>query len=1084
MRGWNRPLHEAVRVLSDALSVKDALPASVEPPQPTAEAPLTPWTPVLGPKRGLGCDRSPFDDRHQESPMHHRGQPSEASASRAEGRLPGALPLVGRNDELATLEALLETRHRPTAAAIVCGEGGVGKSRLVEELAGRAARRGWSVAKGRAYPVETGIPYALFSDAFLPMLRELDREALTVLSRGGEAELRYLFPALDQGPKDPGPMPASDPEEFRTRLLWNFTEFLKNYAVRTPLLVVMEDLQWADESSLQLLHFVARQAAGAPLVLLCTYSESERERSPHLTQMERSLVHLGVGQVHRLGALGLDEVTELVCRTFGVDAELVREFAAVLFGWTRGNPFFLDEVLKALVESGRLTRKKGAWIGWDARHLGLPGSIRDAVLARLAGLSPSAQRVADLSAVIGARAGYALLVSISGLGEADLLASLEELCAQGVLSESSEDGSVHYTFTHPLVRETLYSEFGLQRARLLHGAVAEAMEAHWGSAAREHADELAFHYARTDSGQHGARAVLYLAAAGARALERHAEREGANYLKAALERLSATNGVAAPADVPTLAQLATQLARAHLRLGEYEQSITLWSSVLSEADPDGPERTDLLRSIGLAHYWNGDPARALDFFEAGLESALARDAGADVIHLRLARGSCFQEMGRGSEAREEIEKALPTAHHLGDRAILARVHRSAALTKLWIGPPEEAQAHGEYAIELARSLNDPAVEFWAHWALGVLAGLTGDVEGMAEGIEAARDLADRLRSPVLRLRTDEASIELAYATGDWVRGVALGEQSIRMARTLNQRTLLPRLLVWTALIYMGRGDMERAKELVDEACDMSGMGSEKEGADVHVVIPAHIGLASYLIADERYEEAIQVARRGLEVAEGTGYILWLVHRLLPTLAEACLWAERPDDAEAVGRRMRAHAEKLNHKLGLAWADACDALVHWKRGDSKGGAVMMRAAAEALEAVPMVPYAARIRRQLAGRLWDLGDREAALHELRYVHDVFVRLGAERELEKARAQFREVGSRPPPRGAGVGMTGLTERELEIARLVARRKSNKAVGRMLSISPRTVSTHLSNIFQKLDLTSRGELADLMRSEGLVDD
>ncbi len=145
---------------------------------------------------------------------------------------------------------------------------------------------------------------------------------------------------------------------------------------------------------------------------------------------------------------------------------------------------------------------------------------------------------------------------------------------------------------------------------------------------------------------------------------------------------------------------------------------------------------------------------------------------------------------------------------------------------------------------------------------------------------------------------------------------------------------------------------------------------------------------------------------------------------------------------------------------------------------------MRHAAEALERIPMVPEAARIRRQLAGRLAELGDREGSLRELRTVHDTFSRLGAELELEKARIQFREVGQRPPPRKSGDGVAGLTGRELEIARLVAHRKSNKAIGKALHISPRTASTHLSNIFQKLDVSSRGELADMIRALGLLDD
>jgi DNA-binding NarL/FixJ family response regulator len=141
---------------------------------------------------------------------------------------------------------------------------------------------------------------------------------------------------------------------------------------------------------------------------------------------------------------------------------------------------------------------------------------------------------------------------------------------------------------------------------------------------------------------------------------------------------------------------------------------------------------------------------------------------------------------------------------------------------------------------------------------------------------------------------------------------------------------------------------------------------------------------------------------------------------------------------------------------------------------------MEKAIGALEEVPMIFDAARLRRQLAVRLAEIGDRDGAIRELNRVHEVFLRLGAEIELAKARQFFRELGARPPRRSPpGEGL--LTSRETEIARLVAERKSNKAIAKSLGISPRTVSTHLSNIFQKLGITSRGELADYIRAEGM---
>jgi DNA-binding CsgD family transcriptional regulator len=181
--------------------------------------------------------------------------------------------------------------------------------------------------------------------------------------------------------------------------------------------------------------------------------------------------------------------------------------------------------------------------------------------------------------------------------------------------------------------------------------------------------------------------------------------------------------------------------------------------------------------------------------------------------------------------------------------------------------------------------------------------------------------------------------------------------------------------------------------------------------------------------------------------------------------------------------MRRESLALGQQLGLAWADACDALVQQLRGNTERAVSLLRGAAEALEAIPFVADAARVRVQLARALAETGDREQATRELRRAHEVFAHLGAERELDATRDLLRELGARPPTRTATQGIAGLTGREIEIVRLVAARRSNKEIGTALGISARTASTHLSNIFAKLGVESRGELADKAREAGLLE-
>jgi len=999
-----------------------------------------------------------------------------------DGALPDPFPLVGRDAALAAFDRLLDGPTETPRVVFVRGETGVGKTRLALEFIKRAAERGMTVAAGRAYPVEAGAPWSVFSDAWLPVLSGMEASALTVLTRGGDAELRYLFPALGSPLEEPADAAYADPHEFRTRLMWNFAEFVKRYASRTPILCVLEDMQWADDSSLELVHFLARQLQGHPVYLICTYDDQERDHLPQLTQTERSLATHALATLVVLESLDRAQVTELVCAVFDAAPATVEEFTAVLFGWTRGNPFFVEEILKSLVSSGALHREGDVWLGWDARDFKMPGSVRDAIMARLQPVAESTHSLAELAAVVGNRVSYPLLEAVSGQSGESVLTGLEELCASGVLEERTDRGDVVYDFRHPIVRRTIYAELGLQRVRVMHGAVAQAMETFFAEAADEHADELAFHFARSDGRALRDKATRYLVAAGRSALDRRADAEATNYLEAALERIPPGD----PAFRDVRSDILPLLARAHTHMGRFAEAERMWrASIEALADTD-PGYGACCRALGMTLVWRGEHDEAAVSFDAGLESARALGDRSGEVRLLVAKGYGLQEVGRGQDALATLEAALPLATELKDPALLARVHRALGLLHVWVGSPAEATEHARRAIELSRSVGDLGIEFWARWGLAVLEGMRGDTRAMARAMEEVNEIADRARSPVLRLWTADMAVELAFGRGDWDAGIAQGEQAIVVARALQQRTLLPRLLVWTSQFHVARGDLERSAALVEEAIEMSGLNQESEALDVHLVVPTYIGYSRYLVALGDYEDAIDAAEKGLQIAEGTGYILWAVHQLLPTLAEACLWAGHIDRAEEVGYRLRRHAERIDHRLGRAWADACDSLVCWKRGDSEGSVDLMRKAAEDLEAVPYIWAATRLRRQLAGRLLELGRREEALHELGIVHAVCARVRAGLELEKTRAMYREIGARPPPIAAEGGPLGLTPSEVAVAIRVAQGMSNKEIASELKCATRTASTHLSNIYTKLDIGGPGarvRLGNRVREAGLLD-
>jgi DNA-binding CsgD family transcriptional regulator/tetratricopeptide (TPR) repeat protein len=986
--------------------------------------------------------------------------------------------LIGRTAELQTLTAALNDADGGHGRTLfVVGESGIGKTRLVTHFAEQAGQRGFGIALGRAYPVETGVPYAVFSDAIVPTLRGIEPSVLTLLTRGGTAELALLFPALETTART-ATAGRGDPAELKARLLWNFAQFLSRLAAKRPLLLVLENLQWADSASLEMLHFLARQIGNDRILVIGTHNDPEHRGSQPLRVTEQSLRGLGTAQRIRLAPLAVEAITELLDRNFSADASHTRGFAERLHRWTGGNPFFIDETIKALVERGQLTRANGGWTGWDRDELHVPATIREAVLSRVADLPSDARRLADIAAVLGTRATHDEFAAVSDLRHEQLIAAIDALRAADVLSEREVGTDIVYDFAHPLIQETLYSEIGLARTRAMHGAIAEALEELYGASAMEHAGELAFHYARGDTRRVASKAVAYLRAAGRDASEKYANQEAADYLSAALS-LAEQDFVDASHDV------GMELARVRQRLGDYAGALALWQRALdaARASNDPARVASIERSIGLARYWSGAFDEALVHYDAAMEAARAASDRALEARVMIAKASCLQGLGRSTAAREEIERTLVIADELRDESLLARVHRALVLSYLWTGPAEKARQHGRRAIELAESSGQRNVGWSAHWALAVLGGLTGKSEEVRRHLTDAHRIAEELRSPLFRVWAAEVEIEYLAGIGEWDHAVALAERTIEMARSLGQRTLLPRTLVWLGLLFVGRGEMERGKACVDEAWELAHASGASAIRDVFSLVPAHIGRAAYLLAMKHYPEAIGVGEKGLRIADRSRNVVWAIHRLMPVIAEASLWAADLERARQLGERMRRDSTALGQQLGLAWADACDALVELLSGDKERAVALLRGAAESLEAIPYVPDAARVRRQLAMALAATGDREGAMRELRRAHEVFAHLGANPELDATREQIRELGARPPTRTTTQGIGGLTGRELEIVRLVAARRSNKEIGTALGISARTASTHLSNIFAKLGVESRGELADRAREAGLLE-
>ena len=940
-------------------------------------------------------------------------------ATHGVGSFPGRVPLVGRQSEVEQLRAMIDdAESRRGSTTFFRGPRGVGKSRLSQEVAEYARSRDWTVLTGRAHPSERLVPYAPFADALMPVLIGLDLAALAALTPGDGAALCSMFPALGQAPK-PSATAHGLPGESQTRLYWQFATMLSRLASHKPLLLILEDLDFADRSSLELLGFITRQCRNERIALVVEYTGTDPERKKTLVEIEQAVLALDAGVVFELEPLSEAESATFIRQAFDLTDDDISDLVDVVYNWSRGNPFFMTGTLRGLVEGGALRREPDGWKPINLDSIELPRSVRDTVLVWMGQLSEPSLHLAGLMAVLDKQLSYEVIRHIAEVDDTEVSRSLDELVRHQVLLESEAEWTLMYSFRHPLIRELLAAELALSTRREFHTRLASSLETYYGETADEHADELAYHFGHAHPSVAGVKAIQYLRVAGDSALRRQANQEATDYLQEALDRIEAAPPGDALERIEEVAPrdcIMKSLARARRRLGEIQPSTALWKRLLTSAhaNNDAGALAGLHRELGLTHMADGALEEAIEAFAAAAEWANTASDVPLVIRSQLAQALCFQATGQAEPAAKAVEVSLNLAEELGHSGLLGRVHSAALRLNIWTGHIDEVRVHAEKALSLSRASGDRGVEFWSQWAMGAMEGLIGNTSEMEKRIHQARRLADEIGSPLLHLETNELSIELAYARGDWVEGIALGHRSIELARATEQTTVLPRLLVWVSLIHLGRGDFELADELTSEAWEVSGASRVRDQTgivDLHSVVPAHIGRASYHLARREWGEAVRIAEAGLEIADSSGYVVWAIHHILPIIGEASIEARNLGRAEEIGTRLRREAERVGHPMALAWADACDGLLIWLKGDAQAGAESLRRGAEAFESIPLTYQGAKVRRQLAGHLAEIGDTQGSLEELRSVYTVFERLGAKSELEKTRGQFRAIGADVP-------------------------------------------------------------------------
>jgi class 3 adenylate cyclase len=571
---------------------------------------------------------------------------------------------VGRDGELERLGRLWkEATTGELRVALLAGEPGVGKTRLAAELARRVHDEGATVLAGRC-DEDLGVPYQPFVEA----LRHFVDHAPLLSERLGRygGELARLVPELGERISGLAAPLRSDPETERYRLFEAVASWLAATSVEEPLLLVLDDLQWAAKPTLLLLRHVVR-AAGGRAVVVCTYRDNELAHDHPLVDVVADLRRQA--GVERLSLTGLDDlgvralVEEASGRTLDGDGVAL---ARVVYEETEGNPFFVREVLRHLAETGAVERCDGGWTTrLPVEQLGIPEGVREVVGRRLSRMSGDTNHALRIAAVVGPEFELGVVQAAGDLNEETLLSAVEEAADARLVTEVS---ATRFRFAHALVRATLYESLTAARKVTLHRKTAEAIETLHKAALDDYLPALAHHWARASApAADAAKAADYARRAGERALAQLAHDEAANYYASALDLLDAAG-----------------------------------------ADPADPRRLELLIGRGEAQRRAGDPGYRQTLLDAAHLAALLGDARA------LARSALANTLGHMwtapfavDAARVEILEAAIEA--IGDEnlASRARLLATLGLELAWQPDPRRRLGLSEEALRIARSLGDP-----------------------------------------------------------------------------------------------------------------------------------------------------------------------------------------------------------------------------------------------------------------------------------------------------------------------------------------------------------------------------------------
>lgn len=585
--------------------------------------------------------------------------------------------IIGRDEELAILEEALFAAARGDGRVVaISGDAGLGKTRLAKELTARARPLGAAVLSGGCTEADIGLPYLPFTEAIGNWLAGLDIDEARERLGPAAASLAQLFPQLGEAPPE-----TSDPAQARLHLYEGILAALRAAGSGRGVLVIVEDIHWADASTRELLDYMTRRLRGSPAMVLVTFRADELHRKHPLLPIVQGWRRSRSAEFVELSPLPADDVARVIGAIF--DEEVSDEFRDLMFDRTEGNPFAIEEMLKEAVDRGDIYRTATGWDRKALPELRIPRSVSEGILLRVGRLDEDHADVLRVASVLGQSFSYETLVAVTGMDETVVLDALEVCVRQQLLDEDPHVRG-RYRFRHALTRESVYEDIISPRRRQLHGRAADVLRGDHGSPA-----ELAYHL--TEAGRADEAVPAYLAAA-EQAFARLGTREAAEFYERALPY------VADPRQRGTILRNVGEAYTFETNVGPAEKYLRDAVETLQAAGDVGAAAASRI-ALGRVFWVKNDPKQAMVEYERARSDLEPLGASRDlaILYIRLAGMHVFDY--EFNAARDMSERAIAAAEATGSDRERVWAYGFLGLSLTYGGSPDDGRRWFDRSID-------------------------------------------------------------------------------------------------------------------------------------------------------------------------------------------------------------------------------------------------------------------------------------------------------------------------------------------------------------------------------------------------